>query len=200
MRLALTRATSRTKISVLSRREQYVFKKHASRLHESNIRKTNVAPVDAIRIFIWKILLSSRRYALFYLTPERFLLKMSVERQSCALSTDTLFYNDVLAKTQRKSCQKWKNTSPSAGYAKPILLRVVTSLGSVATRGLSNHAGGETPRIVTLRVAARGLFFFVVNAIKSYKKCICSQKSIKYYPQSVTERPHGVKKTPLHLF
>ena len=108
MRLALTRATSRTQISVLSRREHFFFKKHASRLHESNIRKTNVAPVDAIRIFIWKILLSSRRYALFYLTPERFLLKMSVERQSCALSTDTLFYNDVLAKTQRKSLQKSK--------------------------------------------------------------------------------------------
>ena len=78
MRLALTRATSRTKISVLSRREQSFFKKHASRLHESNIRKTNVAPVDAIRIFIWKILLSSRRYAMGYLISKIFLLKMNV--------------------------------------------------------------------------------------------------------------------------
>ena len=140
------------KIRVSFRREQCFSKKHASRLHESNIRKTNVAPVDAIRIFIWKILLSSRRYALFYLTPERFLLKMSVERQSCALSTDTLFYNDVLGIIikipVRFRLEQSKTTSPSAEYAKPILLRVVTSLGSVATRGLFNHAGGETPRIV----------------------------------------------------
>ena len=31
---------------------------------------------------------------------------MSVERQSRTLSTDTLLYNDILAKTQRKSLQK----------------------------------------------------------------------------------------------
>ena len=159
------------------------------------------ALVEARRIFIWIILLSSKRYALFYLTSKRCLLKMSIWcrreryfpkklasrldeseiektkhckyngfRTPIVLTLDryalfVVFYNDVLGIIikipVRFRLDKSKITRSSTGYAKPILLRVVTSLGSVANRGSFNHAGGETPRIVTLRVAARGLFFFM---------------------------------------
>jgi hypothetical protein len=82
----------------------------------------------------------------------------------------------------------------------PLSLRVVTRCGSSNSSSVIPHTGGETPRIVTLRVAARGLFFFFVNAIKNYKNRICSQKSIRYYPQSVSERPHRVKNNSLAFF
>ena len=64
-------------------------------------------------------------------------------------------------------------TNPSVGG-----IREARSLETVMRLGgrlalCFNHAGGETPRIVTLRVAARGLFFFLVNTIKSVNNCIC---------------------------
>ena len=62
---------------------------------KATLENTNVALVEARRIFIWKILLSSRRYSIFYLISKICLLKMSVSlrreqyfRKKCASRLD----------------------------------------------------------------------------------------------------------------
>jgi hypothetical protein len=72
-------------------------------------------------------------------------------------------------KHEKKTLKNLEKLVPRRPMRSPLSLRVVTRCGSFNSFFVISHTGGETPRIVTLRVAARGLFFLFANAIKSDK-------------------------------